>query len=167
MANILTASEGAIVLRCEATDTNLLALLPQVDAYIERATGHDWASDSTIAAEAKSAARMLLVMWHEDPGMMAAGGALSFGLQAVFSQLEIIAWQYKEFTGRDGAGSISLMGARAGDTVASVTGLIGATGDQKSAFETVISVDDEIQQVSTADLSANWYRVNLTPVEDL
>lgn len=88
MANILTASEGANVLRCEATDAEMLALLPAVDAYIKNASGRDWTLDATIHAEAKSAARMLLVRWHEDPGGQAAGSTLGFGLSAVLVQLK-------------------------------------------------------------------------------
>lgn len=168
MANILTASEGASVLRCEVTDNEMLALLPLVDSYIKNATGHDWAADSTIHSTAKSAARMLLVLWHENPAMMANGqGALGFGLTACLVQLEALAANFKEFKGSSGAGACELIGARVGDTVTNLIGLIGASGDQTAAFESVISVDDEIQQTSTSDLSDNWYRVTLTPVEDL
>jgi hypothetical protein len=91
MANILTAAEAATVLRCDVADANMLQLLPSVDAYIDRATGRDWAVDAVIRPEAKSAARMLLVRWHEDPGGMAAGNALGFGLSAVLVQLEALA----------------------------------------------------------------------------
>ena len=79
MTNILTASEAAVVLRCEATDADMLALLPLVDSYIRNATGHDWAADSSIRAEAKSAARMLLVLWHENPGMINSSSGLEIG----------------------------------------------------------------------------------------
>jgi hypothetical protein len=93
VANILTASEGSNVLRCSASDPELLALLPLVDAYLKNATGRDWTLDSTVRPEAKSAARMLLVRWHEDPGAMAAGSALGFGLSACLVQLEALALQ--------------------------------------------------------------------------
>jgi hypothetical protein len=55
--------------------------------------------------------------------------------------------------GRNGAGSILLPGAKAGDTVVHV---IWKNNDtyQDSDFETTISIDDHIQQLST-DLSAN------------
>jgi len=86
--HILTNTEASIALRCEVTDTNMLQLLPMVDKYIEMATGRDWTADTTIYPEAKSAARMLLVRWHEDPGGMAAGAALGHGLLAALSQLE-------------------------------------------------------------------------------
>lgn len=89
MANILTAAEAATILRCENTDANMLLLLPQVDAYIRNATGRDWAADSPISPAAKMAARILLVLWHEDPGMMAGGqSTLSAGLTACLTQLE-------------------------------------------------------------------------------
>ena len=167
MTNILTASEAAVVLRCEATDADMLALLPLVDSYIRNATGHDWAADSSIRAEAKSAARMLLVLWHENPGMINSSSGLGFGLSAALVQLEAIALRYREFAGIDGAGSIYLPGVEAGDTVATLTGLIGVSGDQSTAFETIISVDDQIQQLSTSDLSEKYYRAYLIPPESL
>lgn len=166
MANILTAAEAAVVLRCEATDANMLALLSQVDAYIKNATGHDWASDTSIRAEAKSAARMLLVRWHEDPGGMAAQSALGFGLSQALVQLECLALNYSKVAGRNGAGPCALLTARAGDAVSSVTGLVGTTGSQVASFETVITVDGQIQQVATSDLSDNWYKVYLTPLSE-
>jgi hypothetical protein len=91
MANILTAAEAANVLRCDVADANMLALLPSVDAYIQNATGRDWTADNPVRPEAKAAARMLMVRWHEDPGGMAAGSALSFGLAACLVQLEALA----------------------------------------------------------------------------
>lgn len=91
MANILLAAEAATVLRTESTDQNMLDLLPQVDAYIANATGRKWEEDNPIRPEAKAAARMLLVMWHENPAMLGSGSALNFGLTAVLVQLEAIA----------------------------------------------------------------------------
>lgn len=91
MANILTETEAANILRCAEDDPAMLDLLPQVDAYIAQATGRDWENDDPIPPEAKSAARMLLVRWHEDPGGMAAGAALGYGLAAVMAQLEALA----------------------------------------------------------------------------
>jgi hypothetical protein len=93
MTNILTAAEAATVLRCAETDQNMLALLPQVDAYLEMATGRDWTADAAVRPAAKAAARMLLVRWHEDPGGMAAGVASGFGLAAALAQLEALALQ--------------------------------------------------------------------------
>jgi hypothetical protein len=66
MANILTATEAANVLRCDEDDPLMLDLLPAIDAHIRRATGHNWAADNPVLDDAKAAARMLLVMWHED-----------------------------------------------------------------------------------------------------
>lgn len=89
---ILTTSEAANVLRCETDDAQMLDLLPQVDAYIELATGRDWAADASIRPEAKAAARMLLTLWHENPAMISSGmSGLSWGLSAVLSQLEALA----------------------------------------------------------------------------
>lgn len=92
MPNILTAAEAANVLRCETTDANMLQLLPLVDAYIWQATGRKWELDSTIRAEAKSAAQILMVRAHEDPGALAQpANSLSWGLSACLAQLEAIA----------------------------------------------------------------------------
>lgn len=171
MANILTAAEAAAALRCETTDPDMLGLLPQVDAYIKNATGHDWAADQpagTVRQEAKSAARMLLTMWHENPAMLASGMAtLGFGLSAALMQLEEIALRYKTFAGRDGAGMCWMIGAWIGDQVQAVAGLVGVTGDQASKFEATISVKDQIQQVETGDLSGNWYRAEVVSPEEL
>jgi len=92
MANILTAAEAANVLRCEVDDLLMLDLLEQVDAYINNATGRDWTLDNPICPEAKSAARILLVRAHEDPGAMSQPvDSLSWGLQACLMQLEALA----------------------------------------------------------------------------
>jgi len=88
---ILSQAEAATVLRCEQDDSNMIDLLPLVDGYIRQATGRDWSQDTWVRPEAKAAARMLLVRWHEDPGGMAAGGALGYGLAAVLTQLEALA----------------------------------------------------------------------------
>jgi hypothetical protein len=94
MPNILTATEASTVLRTAVNDQNMLDLLPQIDAYIKNATGRDFTVDSPIRADAKSAARMLLVMWYEDPGMIASGGiVLSLGLTAALAQLKAVALQ--------------------------------------------------------------------------
>jgi hypothetical protein len=89
--NILTAAEAATVLRTEETDQNMLDLLPQVDAYIANATGRSWEADDPVRPEAKAAARMLLVMWFENPAMLGNGSVLTFGLTAMLVQLEAVA----------------------------------------------------------------------------
>lgn len=92
MANILTAAEAANILRCETDDALMLDLLEQVDAYINNATGRDWTLDNPIEPSAKSAARILLVQAHEDPGAMAQpADAMSWGLSANLVQLEALA----------------------------------------------------------------------------
>ncbi|MBP7212739.1 MAG: hypothetical protein KBA03_00760 [Anaerolineaceae bacterium] len=94
--SILTADEAATYVRCEPNDQKLLALLPQVDAYIERATGRDWGQDSEIDAGAKSAARMLIVRAYEDPGALTnQANGISFGLPAVLLQLEARAHDFE------------------------------------------------------------------------
>lgn len=168
MANILTAQEAAIVLRCAADDPAMLAMLPAIDAFIERATGRDWTADSPVCQEAKNVAQMLLVQWHEDPGM--TGGesqVLGFGLAACITQLKVQGMRYIEFFGRYAAGAVRLAGAYRGDSIDTLVGLIGATGDQSALFEDVISVTGQIQQVSDTDLSEILFRVHLTLPSEL
>lgn len=95
---ILETSEAATVLRCAEDDPNMLDLLPLVDTYLANATGYDWAEDPCeIPMEAKSAARMLLVMWHENPAMIGMpGSSLGFGLAAVLMQLKALALEISE-----------------------------------------------------------------------
>jgi hypothetical protein len=166
VANILTVTEAATVLRTEETDQNMLDLLPQVDGYIKNATGRDWAADSPVRPEAKAAARILLVRAHEDPGAMAQPAAsTSWALTACLVQLEALALCYFTFAGRSGAGPVDLPGAHVGDTVSSLVGRVGVSGDQSAAFEALITVEGQIQQVSAADLSAKWYTTYLVPPE--
>jgi hypothetical protein len=173
MANILTAAEAANVLRCEVDDARMLALLPQIDQHIQTATGHAWEDDNPINETAKAAARMLLVRWFEDPGMMVGGQArslggqvLSYGVRACLAQLEALARRYRTFQGRSGAGPIDLSGAYIGDSVETLVGVSGVNGDRSADFESIITVNGQIQQESSEDLSNNWYRVHLIPVED-
>ena len=95
---ILNTNEAATVLRCAEDDPNMLDLLPAVDTYLANATGIDWAADDyEIPQEAKNAARMLLVMWHENPAMIGMpGSSLGFGLAAVLMQLKALALQLEE-----------------------------------------------------------------------
>ena len=162
MANILTAQEAAAVLRCAVDDDNMLDLLPLVDAYLENASGRDWTGDTPIQSSAKAAARMLLVRLHEDPGNLAAQ-PFGLGLAAALTQLEALALRYFTYSGQAGAGPITLAGAHVGDSVASVTGRVGASGDQSAAFEALITVEGQIQQLSAADLSEKWYTAHLVP----
>ena len=168
MTNILTAAEAANTLRTDSTDPAMLDLLAQVDAYIRGATGRDWTADATIHPVAKGAARMLLALNYDNPSQMGLGhGMLPQGLTAMLTQLESMAARYKTFHGISGSGGVWLKGAVLGDTVSTLTGLIGTSGDRRADFESVITVSDQIQQLSTSDLSDNYYRVYLTPVSDL
>jgi hypothetical protein len=166
--NILTAAEASQVLRCASDDPEMLALLPLIDEYIKNATGHDWSKDNPILSSAKSAARILLVMWYENPGMLGSEPvAASAGLAATLTHLEVFALNYKQFVGRYGAGPCTLYGAQKGDRVDTVTGLINVTGDKASDFESVITVDNQIQQTSTDDLNENIYRCHITPPSEI
>jgi hypothetical protein len=55
----------------------------------------------------------------------------------------------------------------AGDTVSSVTGVQGVSGNQAASFETVISEYGYIRQLSTSDLTAKWFKALITPVGSL
>lgn len=62
------------------------------------------------------------------------------------------------FSGAAAAGACTATGLNVGDVILSVTGLASATaGDQSANFETVVSVDDQIQQSSASNLSSNVY----------
>jgi hypothetical protein len=167
MANILTTTEAATVLRCSVDDPSMLAMLPGIDASLFKATGHAWALDNPINEIAKSAARMMLVQWHENPGMVGSDQPLSFGLSATIMQLKAIAMLYMEFFGCNGVGSCYLPYAHYGDKVDSLVDLSGETGDQSTSFETYISCSGQIQQISESDLSEVLFRVKLTPKEEL
>ena len=108
---------------------------------------------------------MLLVMWFENPAMVGSLNVLDFGLKAVLAQLEALALRYHVFEGLPGAGWILLPGAKAGDTVSELIGVVGISGDQKASFESVITYDDEIQQTSSSNLDDKYFRVLLTPPE--
>jgi len=100
MPNILDEAEAATVLRCDEDDQNMLDLLPLVDAYLKQATGREWNEDEPVHDEAKSAARMLLTMWHENPAMIGSGlTGLSFGLHATLMQLKMLGAELVETEG--------------------------------------------------------------------
>ena len=146
----------------------MLALLPLADRYIETATGRDWAADETIDNAAKSAARMLVVMWHENPAMIGKVDVLSHGLNAALTQLESLAlkWQDYEFEGASTSAYIAIAGAKVGDQVVSLVGLYGVSGDQSANFESVITEANHIVQSSGSDLSDNGYMVTLISAKD-
>lgn len=166
--SILTAEEGAIVLRCEVDDPAMVQLLPAVDAYVKRATGRDWSRDDPIQEEAKSAARILLVLWHENPSMIGNQvGTLGPGLSACLTQLEAMACLYHDFLGRNGAGYVFIPGLEKADVVESLIAIIGDDGDQSNAFETIVSRDNYLLQTSTSDLSEIKFRLKIASGEDL
>ena len=95
--HILTEQEAATVLRCSVDDPNMLQLLPGIDAYLGQGTGWDWAMDDPVSELAKNAARMLLVRWHENPGMVEASpSALGPGFAAAMMQLKVLAMELLE-----------------------------------------------------------------------
>lgn len=167
MTHILTIDEAANAVRTNNTDVVMLDLLPLVDAYIKNATGRDWTGDSPINPTAKSCARMLLVMYYDNPSMLDSMGSLPQGLSACLTQLEALKLRYTAFEGLNGAGYITLYGAQVNDSVTNLVGLIGVSGDQSSNFETMISTEGQIKQIYTGDLSGKYYRAYLTPLDNL
>lgn len=92
MANILTAEEAARAVAVEPMDEKLLDILPQVDAYINGATGHDWTADKTIHPEAKAAARIYLVLLYDLMSMQQnQTDALNRALSSSLARLETLA----------------------------------------------------------------------------
>lgn len=167
MANILTDVEAADWVRTDADDTAMLQLLDSVDAYIKNATGRDWAADAEINPMAKTAAGIILTAWYDDPAQI--GSSVSRASAALL-QLEAEALKYRkyQFFGASSAGSVYLPGAKVGDVVQKLVGVYGVSGDQSSVFESTISVDDAIQQSSSADLSDNIYVVVIkSPGDDI
>lgn len=165
--SILTAAEAASVLRVDQDNVEMLNLLPMVDEYIFNATGHDWAMDVPAVDSAKAAARMLLVLWFENPAMVQAGGAMSLtqGLTAVLTQLEVMASWYHVFEGNNGAGSIAIEGAGEGDVVEEVTLLVGGDrADASADFGSVIEEIGVLEQVSVEDLRGKFYRALIRPL---
>lgn len=92
MANILTAEEAARVVVTDPTDERLLDVLPQVDSYVNGASGHDWAKDSPINPEAKAAARLQLALTYDLMSMNQCQiDALQRALISSLSRLEAMA----------------------------------------------------------------------------
>lgn len=92
MANILTADEASRVVMVDPTDERLADVLPQVDSYIQQATGRDWTQDATIRPEAKAAARLQLALTYDLGAMQPSQiNILRSGLISALTQLEAIA----------------------------------------------------------------------------
>lgn len=167
MTNILTDAQAANFVRTSATDAVMLQLLPLVDEYLKNATGHDWASDATKHNAAITAAGMLLIHWYDNPALI---GQAPVTVRTTLVQLEAEALKYRkyEFAGINGAGGVSIPGARKGDTVVKLIGTYGVSGDQSASFEAAVSKDDQVQQTSSSDLSENLYVVVLKhPVDQV
>jgi hypothetical protein len=99
----------------------MLDLLAAVDAYIKMATGRDWSADTTIYPEAKNAARILLTLWHENPGMINASGSLGPGLSACLGQLEAKALELESSGVPEEALKIERSGPKDGDDEMAIT----------------------------------------------
>jgi len=170
MTNILTAAEAANFVRTDTSDAVMLMLLPLIDDFIKRATGRDWTADNPINNVAKASAGMLLVQWYDNPTQSGTDLPLPFGLTNTLTQLEAEALKYRkyQFYGLSGVGSIRLQGAEVGDDVLSLVGVYGVSGDQKSKFETKISVRGVLQQTNSSNLSTNIYVAVLkSPADDV
>lgn len=170
---ILSLQQAINVLRCEESDPRVKDLLPQVDAFLKRATGRDWAQDTVKNPLAVSAATMLMVMWFDIPGQMGSqitDSPLAFGLTNMLSQLEADALKYRkvQFAGLSGTGSIPMPDAHLGDDVISLVGVYGVSGDQSAKFESEISDEGMLAQTSADDLSDYLYVVVLkSPADDI
>lgn len=164
---ILSRVEAALVLRVDVDNEQLFDLLALVDGYVKNATGVDWASVSPVPPVAKNAARMLLVMWYENPGGLAQGAnALGFGLTQALLQLEAEARKYVTFEGLASSGYITVAGLVVGSQIVSVTGIVNVSGDYASSFATYIEHDGLIEQTSSSNLDEKWFRAYIKPLED-
>jgi hypothetical protein len=69
------------------------------------------------------------------------------------------------FTGRNGAGAITLTGAAVGDRVWAVSEIDTSSGtvNDRALFEATITVINQIQQASASDLSTKKYAIVLIP----
>ncbi len=73
-------------------------LLPGIDGFLKNATGKDWGTITDtyteIDPDAKMIARVLLVRWFEDPGMI--GKTSDVGVVSLIGQLHAKALQEKQ-----------------------------------------------------------------------
>jgi len=92
VANILTVNEAARVVSVDVTDEKLADVLPQVDAYIQQATGYDWTQDDPVNPTAKAAARLQLALTYDLMAMLPSQiASLRAGLVCALAQLELAA----------------------------------------------------------------------------
>lgn len=92
MANILTADEASRVVMVDPTDERLADVLPQVDYYIQQATGRDWTQDNPANPVAKRVARLQLALTYDLGAMLPSQiNVLRSGIICALNQLESIA----------------------------------------------------------------------------
>ena len=62
-------------------------------------------------------------------------------------------------SGRNGAGACTVVAAVVGDAILSVIGVSGAEGanDKTASFETVVTINGQVQQTDAADLSTSSF----------
>lgn len=77
------------------------------------------------------------------------------------SRLSSTGFRTLGFTGLNGAGSITLTGAIAGDRVMGILRTDGATADPRSLFASEITTNDTLEQISSSDLSAQRFIIFL------
>lgn len=164
-------SEAAAVLRVDATDPQMLYVLPLVDGFIRSATGFDWSSLEVIPPQAKAAAQLLMVQWYDNPvdaGSTNSGGiTLGFGLIGALAQLEALGLEYKVVEGLPGVGYIPVPGVKEGSSIVTATGLVGDSGDKSAYFESNVTVDGYVKQIYAGNLDEKFYRLRIVPMERL
>lgn len=136
------------------------AELIELASSAETITGTDAAKGVTPAglqAKVSSATAKGIIELATDAEAMAVTDAeravTAHGLGAVLARLELIA-----FSGRNLAGVCTATGLKVNDVLFSVTGVVAAdVGDQSALFEAIVTVADQIQQVSATDLSTKVY----------
>lgn len=136
------------------------AELIELASSAETITGTDAAKGVTPAglqAKVASAIAKGIIELATDAEAMAVTDAeravTAHGLGATLARLELIA-----FSGRNLAGVCTATGLKVNDVIFSVTGVVAAdVGDQSALFESIVSVADQIQQISATDLSTKVY----------
>lgn len=110
MTNILTTAEASRVVMVDPTDERLADVLPQVDSYIQQATGRDWTQDNSIRPEAKAAARLKLALTYDLGAMQPSQiNTLRSGLICALTQLETIATGLKAIDNVNGTSYVEDM----------------------------------------------------------
>lgn len=136
------------------------AELIELASSAETITGTDAAKGVTPAglqAKVSSATAKGIIELATDAEAQAVTDAeravTAHGLGAVLARLELIS-----FSGRNLAGVCTATGLKVNDVLFSVTGVVAAdVGDQSALFEAIVTVADQIQQVSATDLSTKVY----------